>query len=99
MARATSRSSDTVSGELRKAVGVLIEAWPRGQPLGLAARYVGLGESTGLREVEEGRAPKPVPLTPGRVVWLREHLDAWLDDRAAQSEDRKRPNTWADFEP
>ena len=48
----------------------------------IAAAYVGLSES-GLRaEVRAGRLHAPVTLTPGRVVYLKEHLDAYLD-RAA----------------
>jgi hypothetical protein len=48
----------------------------------LAAAYAGLSV-TGLRvEVAAGSVAKPVRLTPGRLVHLREHLDAYLDRKA-----------------
>jgi predicted DNA-binding transcriptional regulator AlpA len=53
--------------------------WPRGMSEYLAASYVGLGVSTFRREWSADRAPRPVQLTPGRQVWLREDLDAYLD--------------------
>ena len=34
-----------------------------------------------------GQFPAPVPLTRGRIVWLREKLDNWLDDRAGSVSD------------
>ncbi len=69
-----------------------IPGWPRALHREWAAAYVGLSPSKWSEEVEAGRAPKPVQLTAGRVAWLREVLDAWVDDRAAQGQDRKRPN-------
>ena len=56
-----------------------LPGWPRGLSEPLAAAYVGLGVSTFRREVDAGRAPKPARLTPGRMVWLRDDLDAYLD--------------------
>lgn len=44
-----------------------------------AARYCGLGRSTFLRYVSEGRAPAPRKLSPGAVIWLRESLDQWME--------------------
>jgi predicted DNA-binding transcriptional regulator AlpA len=52
--------------------------------LDTAAAYVGLSRNSLLREVDEGRAPAPVWLTPGRKVWYKEDLDAWLDGRAGK---------------
>ncbi len=76
-----------------------IPGWPRALHLEWTAAYVGLGKSTWLDLVAKGEAPPPLELTPGRVAWLREHLDAWLEDRAARGQDRKRANTWDDLEP
>lgn len=45
-----------------------------------AAKYCGLGRSTFLRYVSEGRAPAPRKLSPGAVIWLRETLDKWLEN-------------------
>ncbi|MHB1023702.1 MAG: helix-turn-helix transcriptional regulator [Acidobacteriaceae bacterium] len=44
-----------------------------------AAKYCGLGRSTFLRYVSEGKAPAPRRLQPGSVVWLRDVLDKWLE--------------------
>lgn len=55
------------------------DAWPRGMRAEVAAEYVGLSESTFLREVAAGRAPAPVEITAGRRVWLRDQLDGWLE--------------------
>ncbi len=57
--------------------------WPRGLREPLAAAYVGLSMTTMRVELMADRFPKPVCLTPGRQVWLREHLDRWLDQKAA----------------
>lgn len=57
-------------------------AWPRGMREPIASAYVGLSESALRAEVRAGRVHAPVRLTPNRVVYLREHLDEYLD-RAA----------------
>ncbi len=44
-----------------------------------AAKYCGLGRSTFLRYVSEGKAPAPRKLSPGAVVWLRDQLDQWME--------------------
>ena len=51
-----------------------LPGWPRGMPEWMAAGYVGLSE-TMLRQQDIKRTW----LTDGRMVYLREHLDAWLD--------------------
>lgn len=69
-------------------------------PEGLAAAYVGLSTST-FRQVVRPTVP-PVRLTPGRIAWLREDLDAWLDglkpkpavDAARPSEDASAPEAY-----
>ena len=53
-------------------------------PLDLAAEYVGLSGSTIQAERKAGRFPQPVKLTPGRIVWYREDLDAWLDQKGGR---------------
>ena len=53
-----------------------IPGWPRALHLEWTAAYVGLGKSTWLDLVAKGEAPPPIELTPGRVAWLRERLDA-----------------------
>lgn len=56
------------------------EVIPRCMPISLAARYVGLSETTFRNSV--GRTVRPVYLTPRRPVWLKDQLDKWIDERA-----------------
>ncbi|OFX10847.1 MAG: hypothetical protein A2516_00340 [Alphaproteobacteria bacterium RIFOXYD12_FULL_60_8] len=48
----------------------------------VAAAYVGVSLNTFLREVDSGRAPRPIKLTEGRKVWRRNDLEAWVDAKA-----------------
>jgi hypothetical protein len=62
-----------------------LPGWPRGMREELAAAYVGLSES-GLRaEVKSGAMAAPIYLTPGRIVYLRDNLDAYLDAKAGKA--------------
>lgn len=70
-----------------------LPGWPRALGADHAAAYVGLGRSTWLRLVDAGEAPKPVRLTPGRVAWLREDLDSWLDDRRRSADSQQSQKT------
>ena len=54
----------------------------RGLRAQAAAKYCGLGRSTFLRYVSEGKAPAPRKLSPGAVVWLRDQLDSWMEGAA-----------------
>ena len=58
-----------------------LPGWPRALREPLAAEYVGLGAST-FRQVVVPAVPA-IRLTAGRVAWLREDLDRWLDERRA----------------
>jgi predicted DNA-binding transcriptional regulator AlpA len=71
------------------------DAWPRGMAIEVVAAYVGVAESTWLREVAADRAPKPTHITPGRCIWLREKVDAWLDQFAdVESDWRAELERW-----
>jgi hypothetical protein len=48
--------------------------WPRGMAAPLAAAYCGISES-----LLERQGIKATRISAGRKVYLREHLDAWLD--------------------
>ncbi len=61
-----------------------LPGWPRGLREDLAAGYVGLSASTIRAERARGAFPAPVLLTPGRQVYLREDLDAYLDRKAGR---------------
>lgn len=70
-----------------------LPGWPRALGADHAAAYVGLGRTTWLRLVDTGEAPKPIRLTPGRVAWLREDLDSWLDDRRRSADPAQQHKT------
>ncbi|MFB3855007.1 MAG: helix-turn-helix transcriptional regulator [Vicinamibacterales bacterium] len=40
-----------------------------------------LSPATIWREVQAGRLPKPIRLTPGRVGWRVDQILAWLESR------------------
>ncbi len=65
-----------------------LPGWPRGLREEFAAEYVGLSVSTWRAECKAGRAPKPVHITVGRQVWLRDDLDRWLDAKAGRTNDQ-----------
>lgn len=53
-------------------------AWPGLLSEELAAYYCGqMSIALFRREVAAGRLPQPVALTPGRIAWVLEELDAW----------------------
>jgi hypothetical protein len=62
-----------------------LAAWPRGMREPLAALYIGLSESALRDEVKAGRLRAPIRLTPHRVVYLKDHLDDYLDRAAGLS--------------
>ena len=51
----------------------------------LAAAYVGLSLSTVRYLSGRGDFRTPIALTKGRLVWLREDLDGWLDRKAGRA--------------
>jgi predicted DNA-binding transcriptional regulator AlpA len=56
-----------------------VPGWPEGLTEVLAAAYLGVSVSLFRREWEAGRMPKPRRITPGRQIWHRRQLQAWLD--------------------
>ena len=60
-----------------------LPGWPRAMNVELASAYVALSV-TAFRAHVVPSVPS-IPLTPGRVAWLREDLDAWLDKQAGRS--------------
>jgi predicted DNA-binding transcriptional regulator AlpA len=61
-----------------------LPGWPRGLSVEMAAAYVGLSPTTIQAERRAGRFPPPIHLTVGRLVWLRDDLDRWLDEKAGR---------------
>lgn len=62
--------------------GSKLPDWPRALKEVWAAAYVGLSAST-FRQYVAPQVP-PIRVMAGRVAWLREDLDAWLDQRAGR---------------
>ena len=56
-----------------------LPGWPRALKEEWAAAYCGLSRTT--FRVEVAPTVKAVRLTPGRVAWLRDDLDEWLDGK------------------
>lgn len=52
---------------------------PRGFRAKQAAQYIGVGRSTFLLLVQEGKLPAGRRISAGCVVWTRETLDQFLD--------------------
>lgn len=74
--------------------GGRLPGWPRAMRVELAAAYCGISRSSLHALADAGDAPKPVKLTAGIAVWLREDLDAWLDRRAGRAPASPQRNTW-----
>lgn len=62
--------------------GSALPGWPRALKEAWAAAYVSLAPST-FRALVAPQIP-PIWVTDGRVAWLREDLDRWLDSRAGR---------------
>ncbi|WP_395495133.1 helix-turn-helix transcriptional regulator [Acetobacter sp. KSO5] len=58
-----------------------IPDWPRFMRREKAAQYLDISPSLLDRESASGRLPKPVALTPTVRGWVRDDLDAAIDDR------------------
>jgi hypothetical protein len=56
-----------------------LPGWPEGLSEDLAAAYLSISVSLFRREWQGGRLPKPRWITPGRQIWHRAQLQAWLD--------------------
>lgn len=62
-----------------------VHAWPRGMRAELAADYCGLSVSWLTEEARRGRFPASVRISPHRVIWLKDDLDRWLDEKAGRA--------------
>ena len=72
-----------------------LHGWvPRGLREAAAAEYVGLSDSAFRAEVKAGRAPRPVQITRGRVIWLKDDLDGWLDRLSGRVPNSGEMNPW-----
>lgn len=77
----------------------MLPGWPLMLRRELAAHYMGLSPTAFDREVKEGRAPGPVPMTNGVDSWHRADLVQWAEDRRPNA-GKPAPtlvNGWEDF--
>jgi prophage regulatory protein len=63
--------------------GGTLPGWPRVLRRELAAQYLGMSPSLFTREVEAGALPAPISLVGSVKAWVKDDLDAWLEDRRA----------------
>lgn len=70
-----------------------LPGWPAAMADDLAASYVGLGETT-FRAVMERDGVAPFRPTPGRKLWRRMDLDAWLDRAGGSVAASAEANPW-----
>lgn len=45
---------------------------------------VSLSQSTIYAMIAKGKFPRPFELTPGRVAWIEDDIDAWLAAKAGR---------------
>ena len=69
----------------------LLPYWPRVLRRELAAAYLGMSPSLFVREVEAGALPRPVALAGSVKGWVRDDLDAWIEDRRAAQDAPRNP--------
>jgi prophage regulatory protein len=55
------------------------------------AERTSLPRTTIWRRRRAGDFPEPIQLTPGRIGWPEEEIDAWLAKRAAARQSRRKP--------
>lgn len=63
----------------------VIHAWPRGMRIEIAAAYCGISETWLQAALGRQEFPAPVRLSAARVIWLKDDLDRWLDEKAGRS--------------
>ncbi len=52
---------------------------------------ISLSQSTIYAMITKGEFPKPFELTPGRVAWIEEDVDAWLAQKAGRAPTATEP--------
>ena len=57
-----------------------------------AAKVTGLSRTTMWRLGRDGRFPKPISISPGRVAFVTEELERWIAERIDEREPGRRPN-------
>lgn len=46
---------------------------------------IGISKATVYNWINAGRFPKPIELGGGRVAWLEEDIDLWIDQRLTEA--------------
>jgi len=50
-------------------------------------RMVGVGKSTWWKWIGEGKAPRPVKISPRITVWRLSDVQAWIEERCKEAGD------------
>lgn len=67
----------------------MAEVTPRCMPIATAAQYVGISISSFRAIVAQD--VRPIYMSPRRPVWLREDLDAWINNKAGRTDTHVDP--------
>jgi prophage regulatory protein len=70
-------------------------AKPRFISVPQAILETGLLRTTMWRLARQGKFPRAIAISPGRVAFISEELEAWIAERIAEREPGRRPNVEA----
>lgn len=59
----------------------MLPDWPRIMRREKAAQYLDISPEMLDQAVASGKMPKPIPITATIKGWVRDDLDAWIEDR------------------
>lgn len=73
--------SQTVQVPVRTKAKPMLPDWPRIMRREKAAQYLDISPAMLDQAVTSGKMPKPIPITGTIKGWVRDDLDAWIEDR------------------
>ena len=73
--------SQTVQVPVRTKAKPMLPDWPRIMRREKAAQYLDISPAMLDQAVASGQMPKPIPITGTIKGWVRDDLDAWIEDR------------------
>lgn len=73
--------SQTAQVPVRTKAKPMLPDWPRIMRREKAAQYLDISPATLDQAVASGKMPKPIPITGTIKGWVRDDLDAWIEDR------------------
>jgi prophage regulatory protein len=69
-----------------------VQRKPRFTSIPEATAMTGLSRTTQWRMARQGKFPRAIAISPGRVAYITEELDRWIADRIEEREPGRRPN-------